>query len=379
MTRCMIVPAHYPEIASLLDAIDPVAYANTRNYTNGKVTRLSPYISRGVLSGSQVLSSVMAKGYTPEQVEKLLQELAWREYFQRTWQQMGDDIFTDIRKHYNGVQHRKVPESILTATTGIEAVDQAIRDLYRTGYMHNHVRMYTASITCNIGKADWLLPSQWMYYHLLDGDAASNACSWQWVAGTLTSRQYFCNQQNINTYTGTTQTGTFLDRPYETLPAPGIPEQLKALATPALQTRLPEKKNIVTDTSLPLLLYTSYNLDPLWRKNEKANRVLLLEPSHFRQFPVSENVMRFILQLAAQIEGLQVFTGEVGEIPGIREFPAVISKEHPAFRHFPGTRDERDWIFPGVTGYYPSFFRYWSQCKTAWKKNRDIIPQLKRA
>jgi deoxyribodipyrimidine photo-lyase len=95
----------------------------------------------------------------------------------------------------------------------------------------------------------------------------------------------------------------------------------------------------------------------------EANRILVLEPSHFRLFPVSDKVLAFILQLASNIEGIHVFVGEVNEIPGLNNTKAIYSKEHPAFKHFPGIKDERDWLFPEVKGFYNSFFSYWKRCE----------------
>ncbi len=371
--RRMNFPTVYKDIMKRIDTVNPLEYGKTRNSINGAVTYLSPYISRGVISVKQVLEIILDKGYTTGQVEKFLQELAWREYFQRVWQHLEDDIFDDIRHHCIGIQHRNIPTAIVDANTGIHSIDEAIRKLYATGYMHNHLRMYIASITCNIAKSNWQLPSQWMYYHLLDGDLASNVCSWQWVTGNFSSRQYFCNQENINKYSGSTQQRTFLDKSYDELPAMKVPDILKSNSPLTLQTVLPEKINPPVDTSLPLVIYTTYNLDPLWKQDIKANRVLLLEPSHFKQYPVSEKVINFILDLAKNINGLQVFSGELNEIPGLMRFPAIYSKEHPVTKHFPGIKEERDWIFPETKGFYNSFFSYWTKCQqekySADKKN----------
>jgi deoxyribodipyrimidine photo-lyase len=99
-----------------------------------------------------------------------------------------------------------------------------------------------------------------------------------------------------------------------------------------------------------------------------VNRVLILEPSHFNNYPISENVLNFILDLANNIQGIQVFCGETHEIAAIyhqNEMDTnkfIISKEHPAFKHYPGIKDERTWMFPTVKGYYPSFFNYWKKC-----------------
>ncbi len=358
----------YKEILNAVDAINPVKYAVTRNFTDGAVTRLSPYISRGVISGRQVLQAVLQKGYTSTQIIKLIQELAWREYFQRVWQHLGERIWQDIKQPQQPVLHHQMITAINNANTGIHAIDEHIIELYNTGYMHNHLRMYTASIACNIAQAHWLQPSKWMYYHLLDGDIASNTCSWQWVAGSFASKKYFCNQENINRYTGGSQTHTFLDQSYEEVMDMPVPEILSQTCSLELKTKLPETKLPVLDIRKPTLIYNSYNLDPVWRKENDANRILLLEPSHFKLYPVSKKVMDFILVLAENIPELQTYTGEINDIVNLYNDDdaikrMIISKKHPAFSHYPGVKDDYEWIFGEVTNYYPSFSAYWKKCE----------------
>lgn len=372
-------PEKYDLILERVNEINPVKYAQSRNFLDGSVTYLSPYISRGVISTKQVWEIVQSNGFTISQSEKFIQELAWREYFQRAWQILEEDIFDDIRHNYTGINHARMPLAIANAVTGINAIDDALKKLLRTGYMHNHLRMYTASIVCNIGKAYWQLPSQWMYYHLLDGDLASNTCSWQWVAGTFSSKKYYCNQENINRYTQTSQQNTFLDYSYEDLQKIDIPDALKETINISFETKLPGSKIPEFDTTLPLLIYNSYNLDPLWRKEMKANRVLLIEPSHFKTYPVSEKVIDFILQLSKNIEGIQLFVGELNEIPYINQFQAIYSKENPAFKHYPGIKDERDWLFPEVKGFYNTFYSYWEKCEKYLKKEKCYLRGLIRA
>ena len=108
-----------------------------------------------------------------------------------------------------------------------------------TGHLHNHMRMYLASIACNIAKSHWKHPAQWMYYHLLDGDWASNALSWQWVAGTNSNKKYFANQDNINTFFYGSQKGSFLDVPYEAFENIPCPENLSASIVVDFKTPLP--------------------------------------------------------------------------------------------------------------------------------------------
>lgn len=372
----MNFPTEYEMVLERVNAIDPIKYAKTRNFINGNITYLSPYISRGVLSTKYVMDKILEKQYPYPAIEKIIQELAWREYFQRVWQAKGAEIWKDIKQDQQDVVHHKMIKAIELAQTGIESIDFAINTLYNNGYMHNHYRMYTASIACNIGKAHWLESSKWMYYHLLDGDIASNNCSWQWVAGAFSSKKYFCNQENINKYTFSKQQNTFLDRPYESLVNMDIPDSLQKTCLLDLKTNLPHTNSPQIDTTLPTFIYNSFNLDPNWRKKEKANRILLLEPSHFNQFPVSEKVIQFIIDLSKNIEGIQIFTGEIQEIEkkykanNVWDDQKIISKEHPTNTHYPGIKDEREWMFPDVNGYYPSFFSYWKKVERRFRKKR---------
>ena len=377
----MNFPTDIKSIKNRIQQIDPVAYGTSRNYLDGKVTYLSPYISRGVISTRQIADIVLQKEYPSHQVVRFIQELAWRDYYQRIWQQLGDEIFEDIRVCHSQIRTSHLPKAIADASTGIEAIDKGIKDLYQTGYMHNHLRMYVASIICNTAQSHWSLPSKWMYYHLLDGDLASNGLSWQWVAGTFSSKKYYCNQENINRFCNTSQTGTFLDFTYTDLPTQQVPSVLKELTIPALSTTLPNKIFPTLDSNLPTFLYHPYHLDSEWKKGIKANRILVLEPSHYREHPVSDKVINFILGLANQIQDLQVFAGEVSELTELRKSKEIVTKEHPAFLHFPGKKEERDWLVPELTGRFNSFFDYWKKAEkfifshsTPETKSNNSIP-----
>jgi deoxyribodipyrimidine photo-lyase len=358
----MQFPTDYTSIINRINQIDPVQYARTRNYIDGAVTGLSPYLSRGVISLPQVRDAILDR-YKFYEAEKLLQELAWREYWQRVWQATGDGIFTDLRQVQAGVAHRELPVALQQAITGINAIDESIRLLYQTGYMHNHFRMYIAAIACNMGQAHWLQSSRWLYYHLLDGDLASNSLSWQWVAGTFSSKKYYCNQENINKYSKTQQTGTFLDTGYDLLTTMPIPEALQATDNFLLTTTLPQTGIPSINHALPVLVYNPYNLDPLWHKDTAANRILLLEPAHFAKYPVSGKVIDFIMALTANIPGIQVFTGAFGDLAWLAGPSPVIYKAHPAFAHYSGTAEPIDFLFPQVSGYFGSFSAYWKKCQ----------------
>ncbi len=358
------------EILNKIEQIDPVEYGKTRNFLGGAVTHLSPYISRGVISPKIVLDSILRRGYKFYQYERFVQELVWREYFQNVWLAAGNEIDDDLKQPQEDVENSQMPQALINAETGIEAVDKGIKDLYETGYVHNHVRMYIASIACNIGKSHWRVPAQWMYFYLLDADWASNALSWQWIAGTFSTKKYYANQENINKYCATDQKDTFLDSTYENLPELSVPEVLQATEIPVLTTELPKNEPIEIDNSLPTLIYNFYNLDPFWKNDINANRILLLEPSHFEKYPVSPKTIEFVLKLAENISGIKIYSGEFSELINEHKLTDIYFKEHPTNAHYTGTEDARDWMFPEIKGYYPSFFGYWRKCEKLLKARK---------
>lgn len=362
MPETDLFPTQYDAIIDRLEQIDPEAYSRSRNFLNGAVTRLSPYISRGVLSTRQVMQSLERRGFEPLKIEKFVQELAWRDYWQQVWIAKGAAIDSDLKSTQMPVAHHKMPRAIADASTGIDAIDKAIRDFYDTGYLHNHVRMYLACIACNIGQAHWNAPARWMYYHLLDADWASNVLSWQWVAGSNSSKKYYANQENINKYCFSKQTGTFLDVDYSAFNGMDIPAVLRPTTPTELVTPLPASSLFKIDATLPTLIYNFYNLDPLWHAETPANRILLLEPSLFSSYPVSEKSISFALALASNIPGIQLFTGEFSELTRQYHLHNIHFKEHPLNGHYRGTEEPRDWMF-GVKGYFPSFFAFWKKCR----------------
>ncbi|MBK9228284.1 MAG: deoxyribodipyrimidine photolyase [Ignavibacteria bacterium] len=354
-----IFATDYETILQKIDLVDPVKYGKSRNYIDGAVTYLSPYISRGVISTKQVLNIILEKGYKIQQIESFVKELCWRDYFQRVGQ--FKDLNKDIRQRQELVSNYEIPVHILNATTGIQGIDNAIKQLYRTGYMHNHCRMYTASLVCNIAKSHWQHPSQWMYYHLLDGDWASNTCSWQWVAGANSNKKYYANQENINKFTFTNQTNTYLDKSYEEMETMETPAPLLLTQKFVPEIYLPAASTIEIDAALPTFIYNYYNLDPLWHKDEPGNRILLIEPEFFSQYPVSRMCVDFMLALCKNISGMQVFAGSFQSFTDTYAGDNVYYKEHPLNMGYKGTEEPRDWITNNVAEYYSSFFGYWKR------------------
>ena len=348
-------------LIEVISKLDVSAYARTRNFKNGAVSKLSPYISRGVISTKFVLEILLKKENDKKKMEKFFQELVWRDYWQKIWQR-NQNLLTDLKYPQHPVKFRSIPKAIVEAETGISAMDECIQEFYETGYIHNHMRMYIAAVCCNIGQYHWLNPAQWMYYNLLDGDWGSNALSWQWVAGTTRQKKYIANQENINKYFSTHDFNTFLNKSYEELYSFNeIPEVLKPTSSLSLKTNLPEERKLEIDDEKDTYVFNSYNLDPMWSKNKDVNRILLLEPSHFSTYPVSEHVLSFILKMASEIKDIQIAVMEFDQLHELLPTKKEIHyKEHPFSNHYKGVLTERDWIFPNVeaTG---SFFNYWNK------------------
>jgi deoxyribodipyrimidine photo-lyase len=359
----MLFPTNYQDILLRIENIDPLKYGQTRNYLNGAVTYLSPYISRGLISTRQVADIVLAKGYPAEKIESLLKELAWRDYFQQVWIEKGDSIDNDLKQLQLNVTNKQIPDAIINARTGIHAVDTGIVQLQETGYMHNHMRMYVASIACNIGNSHWYLPAKWMYYYLLDADWASNALSWQWVAGSFSSKKYYANQENINKYCNSNQQGTFLDRTYDEFETMTTPDVLLDCSGFAQETKLPACAPLNINVQLPTYVYNFYNLDCEWDSKVEANRILLLEPDFFRKYPVCNQTISFVLELAKNIQNIQVYVGAFADLESVCFLSEIHYKEHPTTSHYRGLQHKRKWMFESVTGYFPSFFAYWKKCE----------------
>lgn len=354
---------NYPQILQKLDLIKPIQYSKNRNFIDGDVSKLSPYISRGVISTLQVFKHIITKGYQFYKIEKFIQELAWRDYWQQIWIDKGILINSDLKNKQDGVKNKLIPKAIVNAKTSIKAIDNSITEFYKSGYIHNHLRMYIASLCCNVAKSHWKLPAQWMYYHLLDGDWGSNALSWQWVCGSNSHKLYYANQNNINKYCYSNQKNTFLDIEYHQFSDLNIPSELIEVQVLSLVTPLPKITNkIKIDIKKPTLIYNFYNLDPKWKENVDANRILLIEPSVFENYPISKKSIDFMLKLSKNINGIQLYVGEFKELKKITLNSKIYFKEHPLNNLYEGSEESRDWLLP-CTEKYNSFFKYWKNCK----------------
>ena len=193
-------PPNFEAAQQRAASIVPGQYARTRNALDGAVTGLSPYLTHGITSLPQVAMQVAHK-HRLSYDDKLVFEFGWREFFHHVWSRAAspDHILKDMRPAnvWPGRYAKELPADIREGRTGVPCIDAAVRQLYATGYLHNHARMWLASYCVHLRKVHWRAGADWLYAHLLDGDVPSNHLSWQWVAATFSSKPYIFNASNV--------------------------------------------------------------------------------------------------------------------------------------------------------------------------------------
>ena len=277
-------------------------YAKGRNFDRGAgahrdVSTLSPYLRRRmVLEAEAVATALGAHGHAG--AEKFIEEVIWRGYF-KGWLEHRPGIWHSYR---NGLRHdlervegdRRLRREVASAeagATGLACFDAWARELIETGYLHNHARMWFASIWIFTFGLPWRVGADFFLRHLLDGDPASNTLGWRWVAGLHTrGKPYVARAGNIETYTG----GRFAPRPIELAQdVAGLEGEEPDGLPPVLPLRVPR----APDPGVPsVLLLTEEDCCPedfaLDRFDLRG--VAMLAGSHLRSVrPVAEHVARF--------------------------------------------------------------------------------------
>lgn len=188
------------------------SYARERNYDQGPgrhefVSCLSPYVRRRLVLEQDLIDAALG-AHGPKRAEKFIQEVFWRAYFKgwleqrpTVWQDYVVGLAADLGALASDpalAAHIEVAES---GQTGIECFDSWTHELLQTGYLHNHARMWFASIWIFTLRLPWRIGADFFYRHLLDGDPASNTLSWRWVAGLHTrGKAYVAEAGNIYRY-----------------------------------------------------------------------------------------------------------------------------------------------------------------------------------
>ncbi len=197
------------EALSRLAAFVPRAasdYARLRNLDlpgHPHVSGLSPWLRHRLLTEAEVIDAVRAAH--PRGADAFLAEVWWRTYW-KGWLEQRPGFWPSYQRGVETGLNRMATEDLLQARvhtaclgrTGIDGFDDWARDLVATGYLHNHARMWFASIWIFTLRLPWELGADFFLRHLLDGDPASNTLSWRWVAGLHTQgKTYLATAENI--------------------------------------------------------------------------------------------------------------------------------------------------------------------------------------
>lgn len=188
-------------------------YARTRNFDFGparrsNVSALSPWLRHRLVTEEEVLARVLAaQGATA--AEKFIQEVFWRTYFKgwleqrpSVWDAYQRCLLASLRRLESDTALNAAYRDALSGRTGIDCFDHWAKELVSVGYLHNHARMWMASIWIFTLRLPWELGADFFLRHLLDGDPASNTLGWRWVAGLHTrGKTYLARPDNIEKYT----------------------------------------------------------------------------------------------------------------------------------------------------------------------------------
>jgi deoxyribodipyrimidine photo-lyase len=276
-----LFPATRNEAQRRLLAFVPRAghdYALGRNTDNGPdghahVSLLSPYLRYRLITEREVVRAVLDK-HSLSSAEKYVQEVLWRTYW-KGWLEMRPSVwhrFVHARDEARvSFPNARAITAAETGMTGIEGFDDWARELVETGYLHNHARMWFASIWIFTLRLPWALGADFFLRHLIDADAASNTLSWRWVAGLQTAgKTYLATTDNIERYTG----GRFSPKGLATKAAALIEEPLSPPAP------LPEP-HCYDATKPALLLVTHEDMNPetLIPNSAAVNAALVAVPA----------------------------------------------------------------------------------------------------
>jgi deoxyribodipyrimidine photo-lyase len=277
-------------------------YANGRNTDQGPgahkaVSVLSPYIRRRLVLEQDAVAAALAT-HGPDDAEKFVQEVIWRGYFKgwlerrpQVWASYVTGLEADLSAVDRDRRLRRDLERAMNGQTGLKCFDAWATELVDTGYLHNHARMWFASIWIFTPGLPWRLGADFFYRHLLDGDAASNTLGWRWAAGLHTrGKPYPADSQNIATFTA----GRFTPRRSDLAE---VTQGLEATEPDGLPSVQPLRNVIAPRPGVPTaLLITDEDcrLEDFTLTTLDIRSVATLSASHLRSLlPVSGLVTEF--------------------------------------------------------------------------------------
>ena len=266
---------------------DILSYSKNRNYDFGperrsNVSVLSKYISHRVINEYDVIGSALSS-YPLSKIEKYIQEVFWRIYW-KGWLEHRPMVWSDYLSYTYSDNNNADYNNAIEGNTGIACFDSWVAELKDKNYLHNHTRMWFASIWIFTLNLPWQLGANFFMRHLFDGDSASNTLSWRWVAGLQTvGKHYLATSSNISKYT---------NNKFE-------PKNLNEDASPLIDNKIYNVQDInYTNTEQSSDLLIMFDNDLSLKDSEhllgKYKYIYLIHlPNESRCIKLSDNVINF--------------------------------------------------------------------------------------
>ncbi len=271
-------------------------YSKLRNFDFGPSNRsniscLSPYITHGIISELEVIRKSLSK-FSFSKNEKFIQEVLWRTYW-KGWLELRPNVWTDYLNELKKIQ-KEFKDNIsyknaIEGKTNIECFNSWVNELKENNYLHNHARMWFASIWIFTLELPWQLGAEFFLKHLYDGDAASNTLGWRWVAGIQTQgKNYLASEWNIKKFTNNRFSNIKLNE--------NVPPKINSKTYPTLKLEFDNPKNF--EEKDLLIFENNLSFETTDFNNQKFKKIFLISnDNENRTIKLSEKVIKFKSQL----------------------------------------------------------------------------------
>ena len=266
-------------------------YSKLRNFDFGPENRsnvscLSPYITHGIISEKEVINKSLSK-FSFSKNEKFIQEVLWRTYW-KGWLELRPNVWTDYLIELNKIREDfKNNQNYINAIEGktnIECFNVWVNELKEKNYLHNHTRMWFASIWIFTLELPWQLGAEFFMQHLYDGDAASNTLGWRWVAGIQTQgKHYLASEWNIKKFTNNRFNNIKLNKNA----TPKVSDKTYSIVKQDFSSKNIDDKNL-------FIFENNLSFETTDFQNEKFEKIYIISnKNENRSIKLSEKVIRF--------------------------------------------------------------------------------------
>ena len=351
-------------------------YSKLRNFDFGpdkrsNVSCLSPYITHGVLNEVEIIKKSLAK-YSFNKNEKFIQEVLWRTYW-KGWLELRPSVWSDYIISLNSIRE-KYKEDInylkaIEGKTNIECFDEWVKELKTHNYLHNHTRMWFASIWIFTLDLPWQLGAEFFLKHLYDGDAASNTLGWRWVAGIQTQgKHYLASEWNIKKFTNNRFQNIKLN---ENAPPKMADKTYSIIKNDFINPTINEDKTLI-------IFENSLSFEILNLKKFKFNKIILaVNSNEFRQVKLSDNVIKFKSELIndqlERIESLSI-NCEIVSVDKLKEIKGDF------YILYPCVGENLDFVMSNLSNYkfiYRELDQFsWQFCNKGFFNFKTYIPKI---